>query len=68
MTPVTLFLLAHHDDEVFCAAHLRRALADGESVRLLWATAPVCCSCSACRRALVAMCSCAISTPWSTSP
>ena len=39
MAPVTLFLLAHHDDEVFCAGHLRRALADGESVRLLWATA-----------------------------
>ena len=39
MTPVTLFLLAHHDDEVFCAAHLRRALAAGGSVRLLWATA-----------------------------
>ena len=39
MAPVTLFLLAHHDDEVFCAGHLRRALAGGESVRLLWATA-----------------------------
>ena len=39
MTPVTLFLLAHHDDEVFCAGHLRRALAAGGSVRLLWATA-----------------------------
>ena len=39
MAPVTLFLLAHHDDEVFCAGRLRRALADGESVRLLWATA-----------------------------
>ncbi|MGD0997281.1 MAG: PIG-L family deacetylase [Thermoleophilia bacterium] len=34
-----LFLLAHHDDEVFCAGHLRRALAAGGQVRLLWATA-----------------------------
>jgi LmbE family N-acetylglucosaminyl deacetylase len=39
---VTLFLLAHHDDEVFCAAHLRRALTGGGDVRLLWATAPAC--------------------------
>jgi len=34
-----LFLLAHHDDEVFCAGRLRRALAAGADVRLLWATA-----------------------------
>jgi len=34
-----LFLLAHHDDEVFCAGHLRRALDGGGRVRLLWATA-----------------------------
>jgi LmbE family N-acetylglucosaminyl deacetylase len=34
-----LFLLAHHDDEVFCAGHLRRALAGGGRVHLLWATA-----------------------------
>ena len=34
-----LFLLAHHDDEVFCAGHLRAALAAGARVRLLWATA-----------------------------
>jgi LmbE family N-acetylglucosaminyl deacetylase len=36
---VDLFLLAHHDDEVFCAGHLRRALAGGGRVHLLWATA-----------------------------
>ena len=36
---VQFFLLAHHDDEVFCAGHLRRALAAGGQVRLLWATA-----------------------------
>lgn len=35
----TLFLLAHHDDEVFCAGHLARALRDGQPVGLLWATA-----------------------------
>ena len=34
-----LFLLAHHDDEVFCAGHLSRALTSGRPVRLLWATA-----------------------------
>ena len=34
-----LFLLAHHDDEVFCAGHLRGALVAGRRVRLLWATA-----------------------------
>ncbi len=39
MAIVTLFLLAHHDDEVFCAGHLRRALSGGGDVRLLWATA-----------------------------
>ncbi len=34
-----LFLLAHHDDEVFCAGRLRSALTGGADVRLLWATA-----------------------------
>ena len=36
----TLFLLAHHDDEVFCAGHLRRTMAMGAGSRLglLWAT------------------------------
>jgi LmbE family N-acetylglucosaminyl deacetylase len=34
-----LFLLAHHDDEVFCAGHLSRALAAGRRVCVLWATA-----------------------------
>jgi len=34
-----LFVLAHHDDEVFCAGHLLRALRAGRAVRLLWATA-----------------------------
>ena len=34
-----LFVLAHHDDEVFCAGHLRRALLEGKRVLLLWATA-----------------------------
>jgi len=34
-----LFVLAHHDDEVFCAGHLLRALRAGRRVRLLWATA-----------------------------
>ncbi len=33
-----VFALAHHDDEVFCAGHLHRALCEGRSVRLLWAT------------------------------
>jgi LmbE family N-acetylglucosaminyl deacetylase len=32
-------LLAHHDDEVFCAGRLRRALAAGADIRLLWVTA-----------------------------
>ncbi len=36
---LNLFVLAHHDDEVFCAGRLRRALAAGDEVRLLWATA-----------------------------
>ena len=36
---ITLFLLAHHDDEVFCAGHMARALAAGSRIRLLWATA-----------------------------
>jgi LmbE family N-acetylglucosaminyl deacetylase len=36
---LTLFLLAHHDDEVFCAGHMARALAAGSRVRVLWATA-----------------------------
>ena len=36
---LALFLLAHHDDEVFCAGHLRRALAAGATGPLLWATA-----------------------------
>ncbi len=39
MPAPALFLLAHHDDEVFCAGRLRRALAAGADVRLLWATA-----------------------------
>jgi LmbE family N-acetylglucosaminyl deacetylase len=34
-----LFLLAHHDDEVFCAGALERARRQGRRVRLLWATA-----------------------------
>ena len=39
MPAPALFLLAHHDDEVFCAGRLRRLLAEGADVRLLWATA-----------------------------
>ncbi len=39
MAIVTLFMLAHHDDEVFCAGHLRRALTGSGDVHLLWATA-----------------------------
>ena len=35
----SLFLLAHHDDEVFCAGALAAARAAGRRVRLLWATA-----------------------------
>jgi LmbE family N-acetylglucosaminyl deacetylase len=34
-----LFLLAHHDDEVFCAGHVWRAVRAGRPVGLLWATA-----------------------------
>jgi LmbE family N-acetylglucosaminyl deacetylase len=34
-----LFLLAHHDDEVFCAARIERARRQGRRIRLLWATA-----------------------------
>jgi len=34
-----LFLLAHHDDEVFCAGHLAHVLREGRPVWLLWATA-----------------------------
>ena len=36
---VAVFVLAHHDDEVFCAGHLLRAIASGRRIRLLWATA-----------------------------
>lgn len=36
---VTLLLLAHHDDEVFCAGHAARALAAGGRLRVVWATA-----------------------------
>jgi len=32
-------VLAHHDDEVFCAGHLRRELDAGARITLLWATA-----------------------------
>ncbi len=39
MTRVVLFLLAHHDDEVFCAGHLLAARRAGDEVRVLWATA-----------------------------
>ena len=34
-----LLLLAHHDDEVFCAGRLERARRQGQRIRLLWATA-----------------------------
>jgi LmbE family N-acetylglucosaminyl deacetylase len=34
-----LFLLAHHDDEVFCAGCLERARRQGRRILLLWATA-----------------------------
>ena len=34
-----LFVLAHHDDEVFCAGHLLRAMTAGRRLRILWATA-----------------------------
>ncbi len=36
---LAVLLLAHHDDEVFCAGRLRHAQAAGADVRLLWATA-----------------------------
>ena len=35
----TLYLLAHHDDEVFCAGRIWADLTAGRHVRLLWATA-----------------------------
>ena len=34
-----VFVLAHHDDEVFCAGHMLRAIAAGRQIRILWATA-----------------------------
>lgn len=34
-----LFILPHHDDEVFCAANISHALRAGRRVKLLWATA-----------------------------
>ena len=34
-----VFVLAHHDDEVFCAGHLLRAMSTGRRLRILWATA-----------------------------
>jgi LmbE family N-acetylglucosaminyl deacetylase len=34
-----VFVLAHHDDEVFCAGHLRQAMDEGRPLRVLWATA-----------------------------
>jgi len=34
-----VFVLAHHDDEVFCAGHLLRAMCTGRRLRILWATA-----------------------------
>ena len=34
-----VFVLAHHDDEVFCAGHLLRAMTTGHRVHILWATA-----------------------------
>lgn len=36
---VAVFALAHHDDEVFCAGHIERHLAQGRRLCLLWATA-----------------------------
>jgi LmbE family N-acetylglucosaminyl deacetylase len=32
-------VLAHHDDEVFCAGHIFQALVAGRPLRILWATA-----------------------------
>lgn len=34
-----VFVLAHHDDEVFCAGHIHHAMAAGRQIRILWATA-----------------------------
>lgn len=34
-----IFVLAHHDDEVFCAGHLLRAMSTGRRLRILWVTA-----------------------------
>jgi len=34
-----VFVLAHHDDEVFCAGHMLRAMSTGRRLRILWATA-----------------------------
>ena len=36
---IVVFLLAHHDDEVFCAGHLHHAMTEGARLGLLWATA-----------------------------
>jgi LmbE family N-acetylglucosaminyl deacetylase len=36
---VTLLLLAHHDDEVFCAGHIAGELAAGRRLVFVWATA-----------------------------
>ena len=33
-----LFVLAHHDDEVFCAGHLLRAMTADGRLRILWAS------------------------------
>ena len=38
-----MFVLAHHDDEVFCAGHLLDAIATGRRLRILWATAGALC-------------------------
>ena len=34
-----VFVLAHHDDEVFCAGHLLRAMSTGRRLSILWASA-----------------------------
>ena len=34
-----VFVLAHHDDEVFCAGHIHQAMAAGRRLFILWATA-----------------------------
>ena len=36
---VAVFVLAHHDDEVFCAGHLRQAVLAGRRIGVVWATA-----------------------------